>query len=70
MVEVTQVFLLCTLGNGSSVIQRFEGSGAIEICDGITFDFYTGLPHIMPQCFHPAIITWEMLHYPGVSLSE
>ena len=32
--------------NGSSVIQRFEGSDAIEIHDGITFDFYTGLPHV------------------------
>ena len=32
--------------NGSSAIQRFERSNAIEIRDGITFDFYTGLPHI------------------------
>ena len=32
--------------NGSSAIRRFEGSDAIEIRDGITFDFYTGLPHI------------------------
>ena len=31
--------------NGSSAIQRFEGSDAIEIRDGITFDSYTGLPH-------------------------
>ena len=30
--------------NGSSTIQHFEGSDAIEICDGITFNFYTGLP--------------------------
>ena len=30
--------------NGSSAIQRFEGSDAIEIHDGIMFDFYTGLP--------------------------
>ena len=33
--------------NGSSAIRRFEGSDAIEIRDGITFDFYTGLPHIL-----------------------
>ena len=26
--------------NGSSAIRRFEGSDAIEIRDGITFDFY------------------------------
>ena len=32
--------------NGSSAIRRFEHSDAIEIRDGITFDFYTGLPHM------------------------
>ena len=32
--------------NGSSLIRRFEGSDAIEICNRISFDFYTGLPHI------------------------
>ena len=32
--------------NGSSAIQRFKRSNAIEICDGITFDFYTGLSHV------------------------
>ena len=32
--------------SGSSAIRRFEGTDAIEICDGITFEFYTGLPHI------------------------
>ena len=36
--------------NGSSAIQRFERSNAIEICNGITFDFYTGLPHIINAC--------------------
>ena len=42
---------------GSSAIQLFEGSDAIEICDRITFNFYTGLPHIcsirilnLPSC--------------------
>ena len=33
--------------HGSSAIRRFEPSNAIEIRDGITFDFYTGLPHIV-----------------------
>ena len=33
--------------NGSSAIQHFKHSDAIEIHDGITFDFYTGLPHIV-----------------------
>ena len=32
--------------NGSSAIRRFERSDAIEIRNGITFDFYTGLSHI------------------------
>ena len=32
--------------DGSSVIQHFKRSDAVEICDGITFDFYTGLPHM------------------------
>ena len=32
--------------NGSSVIRCFEGTDAIKIRDGITFDFYTGLPHV------------------------
>ena len=32
--------------NGSSAIRRFERSDAIAICDGITFDFYMGLPHV------------------------
>ena len=31
---------------GSSAIRFFEGSDAIEIDDGITFGFYTGLPHM------------------------
>ena len=33
--------------NGSSAIQCFEGSDVIEIHDGITFDFYTVLPHTL-----------------------
>ena len=32
--------------NGSSAIRCFKGSDVIEIRDRITFDFYTGLPHI------------------------
>ena len=33
--------------NGSSEIRRFERGDTIEICNGIIFDFYTGLPHII-----------------------
>ena len=32
--------------NGSSVLQHFERSNAIEIRNGIMFDFYPGLPNI------------------------
>ena len=32
--------------NGSTALQRFECSNAIEIRNGIMFDFYPGLPHI------------------------
>ena len=33
--------------NGSSALQRFERSNAIELRNGILFDFYPGLPHIL-----------------------
>ena len=36
--------------NGSSAVRRFEGNDAIEIRDGITFDFYTGLPICVCVC--------------------
>ena len=32
--------------NGTSEIQHFERTDAIEIRDGIVFVFYPGLPHI------------------------
>ena len=35
--------------NRSSAIWHFKHSGAIEIRDGITFDFYAGLPHVLGQ---------------------
>ena len=37
--------------NRSSAIRRFEGSDAIKIRDGITFNFYTGLPHMYKPHF-------------------
>ena len=33
--------------NGSSALQGFECSNAVEIHNGIMFDFYPGLPHIL-----------------------
>ena len=35
--------------NESSVIRHFNHCNAIEIRDRITFDFYTGLPHMLLQ---------------------
>ena len=35
--------------NESSVIWHFKHSDAIKICDGITFDFYTGLSVLFPD---------------------
>ena len=32
--------------NESSAIRHFEGSDVIKIRNEITFDFYTGMPHI------------------------
>ena len=48
---------------GSSAIQRFEGSDAIKICDGITFDFYMGLPELR-------ICTHGYYRYVGVGSSK
>ena len=33
--------------NRSTVLQRLEGSNAIKIHNGVLFDFYSGLPHII-----------------------
>ena len=32
--------------NGSSALEHFEHSSAIEIRNGILFNFYPGLPHV------------------------
>ena len=49
--------------NGRSAIRHFKHSDAIEIRDGITFDFYTGLPHIRKliftsRAFYTRIVSW------------
>ena len=41
--------------NGSSAIRHFKGSNAIEMCDGITFNFYTGLPHLRQSLESPDV---------------
>ena len=32
--------------NESTALQRFERSNTVDICNGIMFDFYLGLPHV------------------------
>ena len=32
--------------NGSAALQRFKCGNAVEIHNGIMFDFYPGLPHM------------------------
>ena len=39
--------------NGRSAIRCFEGSDVIEIRNGISFDFYTGLPHVVENEQYP-----------------
>ena len=50
--------------NGSSAIQHFKHNNVIKIRDGITFDFYTGLPRLCLRL--PA--QWVTLHDIYVAL--
>ena len=45
--------------NGSSAIRRFEHSDAIEIRNGIIFDFYTGLSH-MAFCVYLGVYSQQI----------
>ena len=33
--------------DGSSALQLFKCSYVVELCNGIMFDFYQGLPHLI-----------------------
>ena len=48
----------------SAVLQRFERSNTVEICNGMMFDFYPGLPHIQ---IHGVVVRVER---PVLSLSR
>ena len=45
--------------NGSTALQRFEHGNAIEMRNGIMFDFYLGLPQLLRDIRFglPAIFT-------------
>ena len=45
----------------TGTIRHFEGSDALKICDGITFDFYTGLHHICFPCFPHSSLCAQLL---------
>ena len=42
--------------NRGSVIWHFERSDAIEVCDGIIFDFYLGLDGDLPEHSMPCML--------------
>ena len=44
--------------NGSSAIRRFKHSDAIKIHDEITFDLYTGLPHMLILGWTQRVYCW------------
>ena len=50
--------------NGSSVLERFEHSNAIEIHNRIMFDFYTGLPYVVNpgMCLHAYYLHCTKMH--------
>ena len=60
--------------SGSLVLQHVKVSGALEICDGIIFDFYPGLPHIRCEWLKSSAYSWmhcyeTILHCFSLSVS-
>ena len=65
--------------NRSSALQHFERSNVVEICNGMMFDFYTGLPHMQKRssnystcalwgsCFSMTINIWTAIYYWNVA---
>ena len=54
--------------NGSSTLELFERSTTIEICNGIMFNFYPGLPHIFFKPFKlKGSANEEKTHKQGVT---
>ena len=54
--------------NGSSMIRHFEHSDAIEIHDGIIFDFYPGLSHIHAYLFEDFLLALCKSHVAALSV--
>ena len=54
--------------NGSSALRRFERGNALEIRNGIMFDFYQGLPHMHIQgCYGNHFETY--MHKPRLHVA-
>ena len=51
--------------NGSSALERFERSNAIELRNGIMFDFYPGLPHVYFNFVIRVVIINQLWWYRG-----
>ena len=54
--------------DGSSALRRFKGSDMIEIHDGITFDFYTGLPHVLFFSKFLVAMIWAQRYFAETKL--
>ena len=67
--EVVKQFQKCLSPalNGSSEIWCFERSDAIEISNGIIFDFYMGLPYMVTRAWD---VKWIRSLIIGASLSK
>ena len=52
------------------MIRDFECSDAIEVCDGIIFDFHTGLDGDLPEHSIYALHTVITNHYHILCMSE
>ena len=48
---------------GSLVLQRVKLGDVLEICDGIIFEFYPGLPHILARANHKITKNWTFYQF-------
>ena len=51
--------------NGSSALQGFKRNNAVEICIGIMFDFYPGLPQVNPAVDYKVFIRMTVFCHMG-----
>ena len=56
--------------SGSSVLQRVELNDALEIRNGIIFDFYSGLPHIYMWQSRAEIEGYSVAYFDRIAVFE